>query len=204
MPEDRGLGLVAWLDDSPLPDGYVIPEPYIVASDGVHLMKDDGAKYARVAWSWLFPIRVYVDPDGDQLVELAWRDGPRWVTRLIRRSLTKSGRKLVTEVGDACLPVIDAEAKEAERWLAAAEAANRGSVRPAFGRPATRMAGRREDIRHRARTPPGGLSQVLDQAAALAAHRPQAPSPPGKTPSRRPVIPSVVQVAGMRDWRLRW
>ena len=87
-------------------------------------MKDDGAGYARVAWAWLFPVRVYVDPDGDQLVELAWRDGRRWVTRLIRRSLTKSGRKLSPRPGDAGLPVIEAEAKQAERWLAAAEAAN--------------------------------------------------------------------------------
>jgi hypothetical protein len=89
------LGLVTRLEDCPLPDGYEIPEPYIVTPDGVHLLKDDGAGYARVAWAWLFPVRVYVDPDGDQLVELTWRDGPRWVTRLIRRSLTKSGRKLI-------------------------------------------------------------------------------------------------------------
>ena len=128
VPNDRGLSLVTRLEDCPLPDGYVIPEPYIVAPDGVHLMKDDGAGYARVAWAWLFPVRVYVDPDGDQLVELAWRDGARWVTRLIRRSLTKSGRKLIAEAGDAGLPVIEAEAKQAERWLAAAEAANRSAI----------------------------------------------------------------------------
>jgi hypothetical protein len=128
MPQDRGLRLVAQPGDSPLPEDYVIPEPYIVAADGIHLLKDDGAGYARVAWAWLFPVRVYVDPDGDHLVELAWRDGRRWVTRLVRRAITKSGRKLVAEVGDAGLPVIEAEARQAERWLAAAEAANQHSM----------------------------------------------------------------------------
>jgi hypothetical protein len=68
---DRGLSLVTRLEDCPLPDGYVIPEPYLVAADGIHLVRDDGAGYARVAWAWLFPVRVYVDPDGDHLVELA-------------------------------------------------------------------------------------------------------------------------------------
>ena len=172
MPEDRGLGLVAWLDDCPLPDGYVIPEPYIVASDGIHLMKDDGA-YARVAWSWLFPIRVYVDPDGDQLVELAWRDGRRWVTRLIRRSLTKSGRKLIAEAGDAGLPVIEAEAKQAERWLAAAEAANRSSI---ARHPVARQLGWQADGKTfvTAQDAPWRVEpRYSDQAAALAAHRPR-------------------------------
>src|SRR5208282_2666119 len=124
VPHDRGLSLVTGLEDCPLPDGYAIPEPYIVTPDGIHLMKDDGAGHARVAWAWLFPVCVYIDPDGDHLVELTWRDGHRWVSRLIRRAITKSGRKLVAEAGDAGLPVIEAEARQAERWLAAAEAAN--------------------------------------------------------------------------------
>jgi hypothetical protein len=111
-------------ENCPLPDGYVIPEPYVIAPDGIHLVKGDGSERVRVTWAWLFPVRVYVDPDGDHLVELAWRDRHRWVSRLVRRALTKSGRKLVAEVGDAGLPVIEAEARQAERWLAAAEAAN--------------------------------------------------------------------------------
>ena len=81
VPQDRGLALVTRREDCPLPGGYTIPEPYIVAADGIHLMKDDGTGHARVTWAWLFPVRVYVDPCGDQLVELAWRDGPRWVSR---------------------------------------------------------------------------------------------------------------------------
>ena len=164
--------MVTRLADCPLPDGYVIPEPYIVAPDGVHLMKDDGAGYARVAWEWLFPVRVYVDPDGDQLVELAWRDGGRWVTRLIRRSLTRSGRKLIAEAGDAGLPVIEADAKQAERWLAAAEAANRGAI---ARHPVARQLGWQADRKTfvTGQDAPWRVEpRYSDQAAALAAHRP--------------------------------
>ena len=135
-------------------------------------MKDDGAGYARVAWEWLFPVRVYVDPDGDQLVELAWRDGGRWVTRLIRRSLTRSGRKLIAEAGDAGLPVIEADAKQAERWLAAAEAANRGAI---ARHPVARQLGWQADGKTfvTGQDAPWRVEpRYSDQAAALAAHRP--------------------------------
>ncbi len=172
VPHDRGLSLVTRLEDCPLPDDYVIPEPYIVAPDGIHLMKDDGAGYARVAWEWLFPVRVYVDPDGDQLVELAWRDGGRWVTRLIRRSLTRSGRKLIAEAGDAGLPVIEADAKQAERWLAAVEAANRGAI---ARHPVARQLGWQADRKTfvTGQDAPWRVEpRYSDQAAALAAHRP--------------------------------
>jgi len=47
IPQDRGLSLVTRLEDSPLPDGYVIPEPYVVAPDGVHLMRRRGRVYPR-------------------------------------------------------------------------------------------------------------------------------------------------------------
>ena len=172
MPQDRGLALVTRREDCPLPGGYTIPEPYIVAADGIHLMKDDGTGHARVAWSWLFPVRVYVDPGGDQLVELAWRDGPRWVSRLIRRAVTKSGRKLVTEAGDAGLPVIEAEARQAERWLAAAEAANHDVI---ARHPVARQLGWQADGKTFVTgqdTPWRVEPRYSDQAAALTAHRP--------------------------------
>lgn len=172
-PQDRGLGLVTRLEDCPLPDGYVIPEPYIITPDGVHLMKDDGTGFARVAWAWLFPVRVYIDPDGDQLVELAWRDGRRWVCRLIRRAVTKSGRKLVAEAGDAGLPVIEAEAKQAERWLAAAEAANHAAI---ARQPVARQLGWQADGKTFVTgqdTPWRVEPRYSDQVAALAAHRPR-------------------------------
>jgi len=62
IPHDRGLSLVTCQEDCPLPGGYVIPEPYLVAADGIHLARDDGTGCIRVAWAWLFPVAVYVGP----------------------------------------------------------------------------------------------------------------------------------------------
>ena len=39
VPPDRGLSLVTRLEDCPLPGGYAIPEPYLVAADGIHLAR---------------------------------------------------------------------------------------------------------------------------------------------------------------------
>jgi hypothetical protein len=172
IPAGRGIDLVAGRDDSPLPGGYVIPEPYLVTPDGIHLLKGDGSGPVRVTWAWLFPVRVYVDPDGDQLVELAWRDGHQWVSRLVRRSLTKSGRKLIAETGDAGLPVIEAEARQAERWLAAAEAANRDAI---ARHPVARQLGWQADGKTfvTGQDSPWRVEpRYSDQAGALAAHKP--------------------------------
>jgi hypothetical protein len=92
--------------------------------------------------------------------------------RLIRRAVTKSGRKLVAEAGDAGLPVIEAEARQAERWLVAVEAVNR-QVMPRH--PVARQLGWQADAKtfvtgHDAswRVEP----RYANQAAALAARRP--------------------------------
>lgn len=169
--DGRGISLVTALADCPLPDGYTVPEPYVVTPDGIHLLKGDGSGAVRVAWAWLFPVRVFADPDGDQLVELAWRDGGRWVSRLVRRSIAKSGRKLIAEVGDAGLPVIEGEARQAERWLAAAEAANRDVI---VRHPVARQLGWQTDgtFVTGQDTPWRVEPRYADQAAALSAHRP--------------------------------
>ena len=171
VPEGRGLDLVIRLDGCPLPEGYVVPEPYLVTPDGIHQLKGDGSGMARVAWAWLFPVRVFADPDGDQLVELAWRDGRRWVSRLVRRSITKSGRKLIAEAGDAGLPVIEAEARQAERWLAAAEAANHAVI---ARHPVARQLGWQADGTFvTGQDAPWRVEpRYPDQGAALSAHRP--------------------------------
>ena len=87
--------------------------------------------------------------------------------------ITKSGRKLVTEVGDAGLPVIEAEARQAERWLAAAEAANREVI---ARHPVARQLGWQADGKTfvTAQDSPWRIEpRYSDQAAALTAHRPQ-------------------------------
>ena len=110
--------------------GAKCPESHIIEPDGVFAKRptrEDQDGKSRVAWAPLAPIRIYMDAAGDQLVELAWWDG-RWVRRLVPRSVAKSGRKLVTQLGDAGLPVTDADSKLAERWLAAFEQVNRAII----------------------------------------------------------------------------
>ena len=170
--EGDGLDLITGLADCPLPEDYQIPEGYQVRRDGIwNLLGKWGP--SRATWAWLFPVSVYIDPDGDQLVELVWRDDGRWVSRLIRRSISKSGRKLVAEVGDAGLPITDADAKDAERWLAAAEAANAAII---LRHPVARQLGWQADGKTFVTgqdTPWRVEPRYSTQAAALAAHRPQ-------------------------------
>lgn len=122
--EGDGLELVTSLDDCPLPDSYRMPSNYRVRADGGIWWLGGRWGPERASWAPLFPVGVYEDPDGDQLVELVWRDHGRWVSRLVRRAVTKSGRKLVGDAGDAALPVTESEARNAEKWIAAAEMAN--------------------------------------------------------------------------------
>jgi hypothetical protein len=120
---DRGASTVTALPGCPLPDGYRIPGPYTIAPSGVWVWQPRGDA-ERAAWSALAVSRVFTDPDGEQMIELVWLDRGRWRTRIVPRSIAKSGRRLVGQLGDAGLPVTEADAKTAERWLAAVEAAN--------------------------------------------------------------------------------
>ena len=170
--EGDGLERVTGLDDCPLPGGYQIPGGYQVRADGIWYLPGRWGP-SRASWAWLFPVRVYIDPDGDQLVELTWRDHGRWVSRLVRRSISKSGRKLVTEAGDAGLPITDSEAKDAERWLAAVEIAN-AAVIPRH--PVARQLGWQADGRTfiTGQDSPWRIEpKYQQQIPALKAHRPQ-------------------------------
>jgi Domain of unknown function (DUF927) len=172
VSEDHGIGVVAARDDCPLPDGYRMPGDYLVRPDGGVWYLGGRWGPSRCAWAWLFPVAVYVDPDGAQWVELVWLDHGRWVSRLVRKAIAKSGRKLVAELGDAALPVTDSEARDAEKWLAAAEAVN-AAVIPR--QPVARQLGWQADSRTfvSGQDCPWRLEpRYPEQAAALAAHRP--------------------------------
>ena len=136
-------------------------------------MKDDGAGYARVAWAWLFPVRVYHRPR--------------------RRPAGRAGLAGRPQVGLPAHPPRDhqerAEARQRGGRRRAAGHRGRGQASGALagrgrggqpcgdsaaaGRPAARLASRREDVRHRAGHALAGRAPVSDQAAALAAHRPR-------------------------------
>lgn len=171
--EDGGIGLVVRTDGCPLPDGYKVPDDYVAGADGSIWYLSGRWGPSRCSWAWLFPVAIYIDPDGAQWVELAWRDHFRWVSRLVRMSISKSGRKLVAETGDAGIPVTDSEARDAEKWLAATLMANKSAI-PRH--PVARQLGWQKD----------GLTFVTgsdspwrveprypDQVDALAAHGPR-------------------------------
>lgn len=124
---DRGLCSVTALPGCPLPDGYQIPEPYTIAPDAVWLHTAHGGA-ERIAWAALVVLRVFIDPEGAQMTELSWLDRGRWRTHIVARSVAKSGRQLVKQLGDLGLPVTEADAKAAERWLAAVEVANQDVI----------------------------------------------------------------------------
>jgi hypothetical protein len=173
IPADRGIALVLDAVGCPLPEGYRVPAPYYVRRDGIWWIPPSPRREPRVTWAWLFPVGSYIDPDGDQWLELAWRDRSRWVTRLVRRAVTKNGRKLITEVGDAGLPITDSEARNAEQWLAAAELANQAVI---SRHPVARQLGWQADRKTFVAsqdTPWRVEPRYADQAAPLAAHHPK-------------------------------
>jgi hypothetical protein len=156
-----------------LPPRYGIPEGYDVDRGGVWALKTvkDEEVRVRVAWAPLVILRTFVDPAGDQLVELGWTDRGRTVTKIVPRSVAKSGKRLVTALGDAGLPVIDATARGAEHWLAALEAANQKRIERMQ---LARWLGWQPDGTFvTAQDSPRRIEpRYEEQAPALAAHRP--------------------------------
>ncbi|WP_405474800.1 DUF927 domain-containing protein [Streptomyces canus] len=121
-----------WTDRHGLvPEGVRMPTGYKISYGGVWVEKQVAKETfidVRIAWSPLVIRSVYVDPIGDQAVELAWVDRGQVVTRTVQRSVVRRGRILVATLGDAGLPVIEADAKLAERYLAAFESINQGKI----------------------------------------------------------------------------
>ncbi|MCP2340197.1 DUF927 domain-containing protein [Actinomadura rupiterrae] len=125
--QNRGLAALQELPGCPVDDGYVIPDPYTIAVDAIWRWRIDGPP-ERVAWGPVLVTRVYADPDGEELVELAWWHRHHWRTATTARAVAKSGRMLVRELGGRGLPFTEADAKSAERWLAAVETANTDTI----------------------------------------------------------------------------
>jgi hypothetical protein len=164
---DTSLGI------TDLPSGYTTPEGYETDRSGVWALKTikDEEVRIRIAWAPLVILRTFIDPAGDQLVELAWTDRGRTVRRIVPRSVAKSGKRLVTALGDAGLPVIEADARGAERWLAALEGCNRDRIERV---PLARWLGWQPDgtFVTAQDTPHRIEPRYEEQAPALSAHRP--------------------------------
>jgi hypothetical protein len=115
-----------------LPDGHALPDEYTVCGGAIFHAAErtdrEGnpiePKLTRVTYGPLWVARMYASLTGEQWFDLAWRDGHRAVTRRIDGAVLRSGRALVRELGIAGIPVIEADAKPVERYLAAYLTAN--------------------------------------------------------------------------------
>lgn len=120
--------LGAWAREcDAIPAGFLVPVGWKCDLRGVHKVVErrNDIIDVRVAYGPILPVATHTDPEGDQLVELVWHDGRRWVNRLVPRATAKAGKKLIAALGDAGIPATDAAGKDVEQWLAAAEALNR-------------------------------------------------------------------------------
>ena len=118
---------------SALPEGHLLPFPYEFHQGAVFHVADKkdrtgeviGEIRTRVTYGPLCVARMCSSAEGEQWFDLEWRDGARIVTRRVDGAVLRSGRTLVRELGIAGIPVIEADAKHVERYLAAYLTANR-------------------------------------------------------------------------------
>lgn len=157
-----------------LPEGYRIPEHYRITFDEVFhdvLNRAGEVVSTTIAYSPLLVVKVLEDPDGEQMVELAWRDGTRWISRTVPRAAIRSGRKLVTALGNANQAVLESDAKAVERYLARLEAVNRGVIERV--RIARHLGWQPDGTFLPGLTPEQRIEPAFrEQQAALAAHHP--------------------------------
>lgn len=109
--------------------GCKTPRGYRITAAGVeHTTGKDDPPYARFTYAPLIVTAAYEDPDGEQSVQLSWTDCGRTVSKVIARDIAKRGRELVKTLGSVGLPVIEGDARIAERWLAEFESANPNAI----------------------------------------------------------------------------
>jgi hypothetical protein len=118
--------------DPALPEGHVLPPMYEWRQGSIwHAAPRQDRNgdpisplLTRVTYGPLTVARMCSSAAGEQWFDLEWADGPRTVTRRVDGAVLRSGRALVRELGSAGIPVIDADAKHVERYLAAYLVAN--------------------------------------------------------------------------------
>lgn len=105
---------------------YQVPHGYKVSSTGVWqtIVLKDRDVTVPVTWAPVLVSKLLTDPDGNQFVELVWKDRARIVAAIVSRAIIRSGRKLVSALGGFGFPAVDSDAKLVEKWLAALEATN--------------------------------------------------------------------------------
>jgi hypothetical protein len=121
-----------------LPKGHEMPAGYQLHAPGCAVFHvtprtdRDGDPIAplltRVTYGPLFVTRMLATKQGEQWFDLVWLDDNRTVTRRVDGAVLRSGRALVRELGHAGIPVVEADAKPVERYLAAYLVANRRAL----------------------------------------------------------------------------
>lgn len=130
-PAARGGAGAAWADGlEVLPAGWVCPARYQIKRSGVYKLPvasaddDVDREPMQIAYGPVVPVRVFTDPDGRQMIDLAFHGTFGWTVKSVDRSIARSGRRLVATLGDDGLPVIESDGKHVERYLAEAESVN--------------------------------------------------------------------------------
>jgi hypothetical protein len=121
-------------DGSSPPDGHVLPAGYELRPPGravFHVARREDPRtkkpvetVSRVTYGPLFVVRMYASHEGEQWFDLQWPDHGRVVVRRVDGAVLRSGRALVRELGIVGVPVVEADAKPVERYLAAYLVAN--------------------------------------------------------------------------------
>lgn len=120
-----------------LPEAHTMPPSYEARGGAVfHVAERRDRKtgevidtvYTRVTYGPLAITRMCASSEGEQWFDLEWRDGARTVARRVDGAVLRSGRALVRELGAHGIPVIEADAKHIERYLAAYLTANRNAL----------------------------------------------------------------------------
>lgn len=115
-----------------LPPGHIMPPEYETRAGAVFnvIERTDrkgnpiAPQVTRVTYGPLCISRMSASDIGEQWFDLQWQDGHRTVSRRVDGSVVRSGKALVRELGAVGIPVIEADAKPVERYLAAYLVAN--------------------------------------------------------------------------------
>jgi hypothetical protein len=119
-----------------LPEGHVMPYEYESRRGAVfHVQERTDRKgnpidplVTRVTYGPLCVAGMSASDIGEQWFDLQWADGHRTVARRVDGAVLRSGKALVRELGAVGIPVIEADAKQVERYLAAYLVANQATL----------------------------------------------------------------------------
>ena len=164
-----------------LPDGHELPDLYTYRIGGIFQVVPRADRqgqplppnYNRVTFGPLAIRATLVSGEGEQWFDLLWHDGTTSVTRRVDGTVLRSGRALVRELGSYGIPVIEADHKLVERYLAAYHMTNHQALRDARTLIARHLGWQDDGAFVTADGTPRPVEpEHTEQRPALAAHKP--------------------------------